>query len=481
MINLLRRESLQIFWLAFHVLLGVAATYIPGILVIWIYLLIASTLLELASKGNDHGVIHNFLAYYLGMEILARALRLSPLVPYESGKYTMFFFLLAGLVFSRKGSKQSFAGWSILLLAIPSLFVARESFEYRDLVFNFLGIFNLGLALVYFYRTTILHEDLLRLFRLIAYSIIPLLVSVTLKTPDFQDLQFTLAASFETSGGFGSNQVSTILGLGFLLIGFCYLTNQKIFKNNWIAITLFGLFFFRGLLTFSRGGVVAGILVLLMVFVGRQLWPVTSRLKVSSFAWTILIFLGLLGISIYTNRLTDNTLLLRYQGETEATLAGSREKDMSLMTSGRLDIFLSDVSIWSENFLLGVGPGRSSEIREERGEGRVAAHVEFSRLLSEHGLMGFFISILLVAYPFVSFFRSNRNLDKLFKVCLFSFALLTSAHSAMRTNVTPFLYGLAAARLLPLQTVWMWRYFSRKRSLRVTDEPPASAEVVNQL
>lgn len=442
MISLLRRENLQYFWLVFHALLGVAATYLPVLLIIWIYVIIGASLLELVMKGNQEGTVHSFLAYYLGMEILARAVRASPYVPYESGKYSMLLFLILGIIIASRRSKSAFVGWVMLLLSIPALLVERDLINYRDIVFNYFGLLNLCLAIIYFSYVFLSREELVRMFRLCVYSVIPLLVSITLKTPDFDDLEFSLSASFDTTGGFGSNQVSTILSLGFTLIGFCYLTNQNLFKNNLVSIALFCLFFFRGLLTFSRGGVVAGVLVLLLVFVARMIYPVRPRIKRSTLGWTTAIFVGLFGIAVYANKLTDNILLLRYQGETTGTLLGKREKDISLITSGRWDIFVSDVEIWSEHFLFGVGPGMSSRMREGFENAKVAAHVEISRLLSEHGLMGFFISIIMLMLPVVQFVKCPQNYGKLLKLCLFGLAIFTSFHSAMRTNVTPFLYGL---------------------------------------
>src|SRR5690606_6159630 len=297
MIELLTRERWQHFWLLFHALLGVAATYYPVLLILWIYLLISSTVVEVVSNGNQRGYIPYFLAYYLGMEILARAIRTSPFVPYESGKYVMFAFLLLGIVITTRRAKSSIVGWVIVLLSIPSLLVERPFFDYRDIVFNYMGLLNLCLAIVYFSYVYLTKTVLLRMFRLCIYSIVPLLVSITLKTPDFDDLEFTLAASFETSAGFGSNQVSTILGLGFTLIGFCYLTNQRIFRSNAVSITLFGLFFFRGLLPLSRGGVLAGVLVLLLIFLAKMVYPLNATVKRAALGWTVAIFVGLFGVA----------------------------------------------------------------------------------------------------------------------------------------------------------------------------------------
>src|SRR5690606_31754763 len=108
------------------------------------------------------------------------------------------------------------------------------------------------------------------------------------------------------------------------------------------------------------------------------------------------------------NRLTDNILLLRYQGETAGTLRGTREKDLSQITSGRYDIFLSDLQIWTDNFILGVGPGESPNMREGASQFKLLAHVEMSRLLSEHGLFGFIISLTLFILPVVQFIRCRQ-------------------------------------------------------------------------
>lgn len=465
MIGLLARERMQHFWLVFHALLGVAATYYPILLILWIYILIASTLLEVVFNGNQKGYIHYFLAYYLGMEILARAIRASPFVPYESGKYVMVAFLMLGIAMATRRAKSAFVGWILVLLSIPSLLVERPFFDYKDIVFNYLGLLNLCLAIVYFSYVFLTKADLLLMFRLCIYSIVPLLVSVTLKTPDFEDLEFTLAASFETSAGFGSNQVSTILGLGFTLIGFCYLTNQRLFKSNAVSIALFCLFFFRGLLTFSRGGVIAGALVLLLIFLARIIYPLKTTVKRATLGWTVAIFVGLFGIAVYANKLTDNILLLRYQGETTGTLIGKREKDISLITSGRWDVFLSDLKLWSDHFLFGAGPGMSSRMREGLGNDKIAAHVEVSRLLSEHGLMGFFISLIMLTLPVTQFFGCRQNYGKLLKLLLFGFAIFTSFHSAMRTNITPFLYGLATFSVIyDYNRFRLYKYFIHRQS-----------------
>ncbi|WP_332910234.1 hypothetical protein [Algoriphagus boritolerans] len=54
------------------------------------------------------------------------------------------------------------------------------------------------------------------------YPILSVLVYTIIKTPDLDSVEFSLGANFATAGGFGSNQVSTILGLGVFFDGFLY-------------------------------------------------------------------------------------------------------------------------------------------------------------------------------------------------------------------------------------------------------------------
>jgi len=444
MIELMKRENMQITWIIFHVMMGIIVTYFPLFLILWIYILFINSGFDLLSKGNTDGVVHNLLAYYLGMEILTRITKASPIIPYESGKYLMFVLLAIGIAFSGRTKTANKVGWIIIILIIPSAFVLPATFTYKDIIFNDSGIINLSLCLVYFSRTPLSPTQLKTTLRFIIYGIIPVLVSVIAQTPDFDDLKFTLAANFDTSAGFGSNQVSTILSLGFLIVGFCYLTNVKIFRYSWITFILLGSFFFRGLLTFSRGGIVGALIVLLLVLIARGYWPVQKVTRVSNLVKILSGVLLVIGVFYYANNLTSNILLQRYQGETKTTLSGLRERDLSLITSNRIDILYSDLRIWYDHILFGVGPGMAKYNRVDLNTNEVAAHVETSRLLAEHGLFGLVICLILFFYPIHRISRQNVNFLKLLSICLFGYALFTSFHSAMRTNVTPFLYGLAA-------------------------------------
>jgi hypothetical protein len=75
-----------------------------------------------------------------------------------------------------------------------------------------------------------------------------------------------LGSNFATSGGYGPNQVSTALGLGVFVLLYHFLTRQRLFQIKFVDEALLLFFVFRGLLTFSRGGVMVPVLAMLVFY-----------------------------------------------------------------------------------------------------------------------------------------------------------------------------------------------------------------------
>ncbi|WP_332910235.1 hypothetical protein [Algoriphagus boritolerans] len=70
-------------------------------------------------------------------------------------------------------------------------------------------------------------------------------------------------------------------------------------------------------------------------------------------------------VMIVANSITGGMLLLRYQGETQGTLAGSADKNLNKITTNRSDIFLEDVKLFAEYPGMGVGVGASAFLRDD--------------------------------------------------------------------------------------------------------------------
>ena len=70
----------------------------------------------------------------------------------------------------------------------------------------------------------------------------------------------------KASGGFGSNQVATILGLGMFFSFYAWM-NKLLFSGLHVLDGFFiGLFAYQGFLTFSRGGMIIGLVAILFYY-----------------------------------------------------------------------------------------------------------------------------------------------------------------------------------------------------------------------
>ena len=117
--------------------------------------------------------------------------------------------------------------------------------------------------------------------------------------------------------------------------------------------------------------------------------------------------------------------------------------DKSNLLSGRDEIFLADLEVFSDNALTGVGPGMSHQVRSQTLGIDAAAHIEYSRMLAEHGLFGAIAIMILLIFPLQYFFGLKSIDDKILMIMCLSFVFVTLGHAAMRTAASGFVYGLA--------------------------------------
>ena len=117
-------------------------------------------------------------------------------------------------------------------MTLPSLFLIEGQYLRYGIVFNYLGIFNLSLMILYFSEKTIETETLKNMFRMMLFPLISVLVFLFIRVPDYEEIVYRAgqASSGLTSGGYGPNQVSTALGIGFFILGLLYLTKQRMFS-----------------------------------------------------------------------------------------------------------------------------------------------------------------------------------------------------------------------------------------------------------
>ncbi len=440
MLNSLFNNKSKFIWFLFHLLLGILATYTNLFIMIWFYFILFISLIKiLRSKNIDYknANILNLLFYLLPFEIIARMTKTSPIIPYEMGKYLTSFIFILGILIN-KNQKNSI-GLIILVLLLPGIlmgYLVETNIQY--LIFNVLGMINIALGLIFIKGLRLANSSLI-IENILTLSVLPILSSLIcaiIKTPKYDEFEFSFEANSIVSGGFGSNQVSTAFGFAvFVLFYIWYKGKQFTGVSKFLDLLVMSLFLFQGLLTFSRGGIIVGIIGVLMVLLSKGL---KGRIVKTLFLGIPIIFLSL----FIANSLTNGKLLLRYQGESEGTLIGSKVKNINHMTSGRFDILVGDLEIFMENPILGVGVNQSRKIRNY-SEG-VVAHVEFSRLLAEHGLLGLIIFLILLYFLYEKWHYLKG--DNSILLILFVIGLLTTFHAATRTFLSPLLIAFAYIR-----------------------------------
>ena len=109
----------------------------------------------------------------------------------------------------------------------------------------------------------------------------------------------------------------------------------------------------------------------------------------------------------------------------------------------RVAISNTDIKMFYDNLFTGVGPGMSPKVRNKYGHAFAASHTEYTRLLSEHGLLGLIAMVIMIIYPTISFIVSKSNEQRFMLIVFLVLALLTMSHSAMRLAMPGFIYGIS--------------------------------------
>jgi len=426
-----------------HILLGIA---ISRELFLALFLsplaFIIGLVLTLTTKNQTKSA-QFYSAYIVGAEILLRMAK-SPL-PYEFSKYAVSILMFLGYLFEYGRKRNTKTIWlyfflllpSILVLDVPSLDRTRQLIS-----FNLSGPLSLTMSLLYFYGQKQTPDQIRRTFAMLVSPIISLVAFLTLNASDFSNYSFRYSANFDTSGGFGPNQVSTALGLGLLILLVCLFWKRSLTRSATLAFGLISFFIFRGFLTFSRGGVIAPIAAVLICILALQF----RRFKKQNTRSNIIpLFIFIIPIFLYVgykaNEVSQHRLTGRYMGETM-----TRGKTNYL--SGREKIMMFDLTIFLKHPVLGVGPGGGMELRSKLGYGAsVSAHNEPSRMLAEHGILGLIALLIMLGYCIQRVFSPNISReDFILTVLCISFAFLSMGHSAMRLSAMGFIFGLGFLR-----------------------------------
>ncbi|WP_026952138.1 O-antigen ligase family protein [Algoriphagus mannitolivorans] len=443
----IKKQKLSFFWFCVHAVLGISAAFTPYPMILFFYVALGYSFINLfwIHSRQRPRLIAEIIIYFASFEALGRLAGSDPFLPYELGKYILLFLCPLGLILSRNYSWKGIIGLVVLLLSIPAVIFDESGLvTFNDLKFNLLGLLNIGVAIWFFSSLNISLKHLINWSKLIVLPIISVLILTIIRTPDLDEVEFSLGANFATAGGFGSNQVSTILGLGVFIMAICWLLNYRVTGFKSLDLVILCLFTGQGLLTFSRGGMIGAFIaiVVVMYYLGKLSQQERHRLGIPNFKKYILpVTIVLIVVMSVANMVTGGMLLLRYMGETQGTLSGSAEKNLNKITTNRSDIFLEDVDLFLEYPMLGVGVGASTYLRQEYKN--YAPHVELSRLIAEHGFLGIVIFSLFILIYFLNRNQAPDTISKGLLIAFYFLGFLATFHSATRTYITPLLMGVS--------------------------------------
>jgi len=422
-----------------HIFIGFAATFsfFPNIYGLGI---LAVGFLIVIQSGNKKEEAFIAASYITGAEVFVRMIKGFP--TYETGKYAVILFLLIGIVIGKIKQKISVAYFFYLLLLLIGVVFTQvpegESIR-RAIIFNLSGPVVLGISALYFYKRKVSKEELMNALFAMLLPLFSLVTYLYFRTPDLKEIVFGGSANFETSGGFGPNQVATAIGLGIFIITIFIITKTKL-TGFLILDAIFLLYFiYRGLLTFSRGGIITGAIALIVFFFFFILY---ERNSFQLFFKYILIGISLVtAIWLYTSDVTQGMLDNRYTGK---NASGVQKEDI---TSGRVAILENQMKTFL-NTPLGIGVGNGKYRRKHQGGSVTAAsHNEIGRLIEEHGILGLIILIGLICIPFQGLIQGN-NLQRGFILSFYLLWFLTINHSAMRIAFPGLVYGFSLMIIL---------------------------------
>ncbi len=443
--------------IALHIVIGVLGFASSTLSLAYSLVILLGGMIYIAKKHNRGHEALLVAAYITGAEVFLRASHGVPV--YEYGKYAVALVIAYGIYFNGF-SKNAVPYWVFLLLMVPGVIIGNSvlgtSIENRKIIsFVISGPLCLGFCSLYTYQRRITLEHLYSCLLMMALPAISLTVYVILYTPTVRDVITGTASTSATSGGFGPNQVSTILGLGmFIFVSRALLRSTNlhfILLNVFLAIILA----FRGLTTFSRGGILTA-LAMIAVLLFTLFTRIRGRAKVR-LTQAAGIF-ALVGIAVWTYSLLQTGGLIgkRYANQD----AAGRVKESRF--TGREEIAQMEIAAFIENPVFGVGAGKTIDMREEESGVNTASHDEITRLLAEHGSLGIAMLLILIFTPIILHIDNKENF-MMFPLLIFWF--LTINHSAMRTAAPAFIYSLTLLKVdMPGVPIFKKRVYPGMRS-----------------
>ena len=429
----------KLLFICLHLVIGFTATILPIGNIYTLFIIVTGIIIISITRNKNEEALY-FLSYLVGAEIFIRMT--DGAILYEIGKYGLILFSLLGIFLGPIKGKISISLLIyILLLSIGIIFTQvplGESIR-KAIAFNLSGPISLAVFALYCNLRNITIKQLKQLLFFLLSPIFSMIIFLYLKTPSLEDLVFTTSSNFATSGGFGPNQVSTMIGVGTFIIAIFIILRVELSKYLFLDILFLAYFTYRGLLTFSRGGMLTAGVAFITFIVCIVLHKRLTFKKL--FLYTSVSFALFMGVWLYTTNITGGLISNRYAGK---NVKGVQKKDA---TAGRAAIFEAQLESFYKSPFFGIGVGNGKYKRMQSNiKTTAAAHNEISRLLEEQGILGFIALLILLFKPLVNIYFGTMY-QRSFLISFYIFWFLTINHSAMRLAFPGFIYGLSLIKI----------------------------------
>ena len=429
----------RLLFIAIHVVIGFLVTILPFAKIYPLFILIIGIYIIYSSRNKNEEALY-LASYLVGVEVFIRMS--DGFLLYETGKYGIILFSLLGIIWGPVKQKTSISFLVYVLFLVIGIVFTQvplgESLR-KSIAFNLSGPISLGFFALYCYKRTITILQLKELLFVCLLPVFSIISFVYFRTPDLEELVFNGSSNFSTSGGFGPNQVATIIGFGVFILSVFIFTRVQLSLSIFLDIIFLLYFTYRGLLTFSRGGMITAIFAFFIFVLFMLFYQKNTFIKVFKFLFiTLILFLG---IWLYTSDITGGMIDNRYSNK---NATGIEKKDIS---AGRFQLFSAQLENFYESPILGIGVGNGKYKRIESGKRITAAsHNEITRLIEEHGLLGILALLILLVKPLQNIYFST-NYQRAFLLSFYVFWFLTINHSAMRIAFPAFVYGLSLIKI----------------------------------
>ncbi|WP_295981501.1 O-antigen ligase family protein [uncultured Algibacter sp.] len=419
-----------------HVLIGFAIFVLPvlsKVYFIGIFVFYTHAIFEAKPSQRALKVLIG-CSYVVGAEVFLRMTNGNFL--YEASKYLVILFCLIG-IFKVPHNKQPISYIFYIFLLIPGILIAgfnmSEQTNIRTAIaFNLSGPVCLGIVAVFCYKRKISYQNIHKILFSMALPLVSTVTYLFFFTPVIRDTITGTGSNFAASGGFGPNQVSTVLGIGMFVFSVRFFMMSSSLMLKLLNAFLIAVMSFRGIVTFSRGGIITA-LIMIVAFLYFYFNKVNTKAKFRiSRMFFLFAGIGLL-IWLFSSIQTTGLIDKRYANQ---DALGREKADLS---TGRSDLVSFEIGEFLKNPVLGVGVGKIKELRLASEGIYAASHNEVSRILSEHGLFGVLAMLILIITPLVYRMKNRSNI---FFFSCYIFWFLTINHSSMRIAAPAFIYGL---------------------------------------